>query len=75
MKLDTTLKLFSAIRSLMQVMEVLNAIDEHEWIAITKIAKAQKKEIKNICFSTELGNRFMTVFRVREWLEVIANEK
>lgn len=74
MKPKTMLLLVSASQHLMRAMEVLNEIPEKEYHHMVKIAREQKKEIKNICFSAELGGLFMVVFRVREWLESIAKE-
>lgn len=74
MKPKTMLLLVKASQHLMIVMEILNSIDEKEYHHVVKIAREQKKEIRNICFSAELGGLFMVVFRVREWLESIAKE-
>jgi hypothetical protein len=71
----TALKLASASRQLVVVLEILSEIDEKEYSVVVKIAGSKTKHIEKIKFSAETGGLFMMVFRVKELVEAVSFER
>ena len=68
------LTLMRVCRQLTVALELLNTIEQRELAKVMKVAKEQKEEIEHICFSATLANPFMTILRIREWIEKVANQ-
>jgi hypothetical protein len=75
MKLKTTLKLASASRQLVVVLEILNEISEAEYREVVRVARSKKEHIGKIAFSAENGNVFMVTVRLRDLIEAVSFER
>ena len=61
----------SVIRHLVTALEILNTIEEKDYADIVKAAKRAEKDVKGVRDNVERGNLFMTIFFVREVIEVV----
>ena len=74
MNIKSKVLLKSASGLLVQYLEVMNKIEEKDFLEIVKKAATRKKHLKNIHDNVDRGNPFMMVFFVRELIENILNE-
>lgn len=60
-------------RHLYQILELINEIEEHDYVEI--IMKAQKmKQTRHICENARRGSTFLVTFFLLELLDEIADE-
>ena len=74
MNIQSKILLRSVIRLLVQAMELLNKIEEKDYIEIVKKTRTQKQNIKGVLDNAGRGNSFMMIFFIRELIESVLNE-
>jgi len=59
---------------LLQALEVINLIEEDDYVELVKTARSKTKQIQQVCNNIERGSPFLTIFFVLELYGEIADE-
>jgi hypothetical protein len=74
MNIQSIILLKTAIRLLVQALEILNKIPENDYREIVIFSQKETKYIKGVTDNITRGNLFMTIFFLREILESVSNK-
>ena len=74
MNIQSVILLKTAIRLLVQALEILNKIPENDYREIVLLSQKEAKYIKGVTDNITRGNLFMTIFFLREILESVSSK-